>query len=752
MRKSETVVKTGPDGNTIRKALQSVFPSAASFSDFKENDGEISRRAIPAILHYAFCQGALPAETEKALLNILPLDSCKSTVQSGPDSFTFSFVLDTLTGRQSVNALITQLAPTARLLGLPSISAPMMTRLKQNFVVNTAKKRALLRLLAFWSSLKHPDLGWNYDVLSQLPAKTDDQTFALQDKAGVTINIHLMGQGEMISPPDILWLKNELLSCLDYLNLTGQVPKKMIEATGATSFSIRIPKKPGSPDEPALYAPGIRHALAVAHQMATRWLLCSQSSPRKRLILMIGAGLPSGIRRPDARLAENIPANDTGIYLDDFAHLCAEISNIKGFRRCILEQTERSAPRKDLWSLVYFWPAHFYDYIPCLLEERMLPVSNRGERYEQFSRELFFPETGAPATFGAIGAMHRHPQHSLHFIEIAKVLRARQMPHEADEILTHVLLTDPDNLSARFMRMASRIIFPASGLDAITTILFFERGIAEGEQLLKYYDTDNEIWWALGMLYFNRAIKTLQHLRRGSQSVDLHLEPDDVLACLRKSADCFRKGLATSSAGQTDNGLFGLLYAQSFIELFSGNKPFISDPHAVLREEDKNIFRQAGIRTMKNMGLLTADAQTQEKDNTVGDQSILKVATFIFSKNQNAVIGRSYIPYIQHVYAMILWDFTPRITTPTCKIVLYLLESARQNARRLEKDNLCVYQIFAGFVPAGRFVKNVELIIHRIRTFITDEELAGGDDVPIPPAKERKMAGVKLMLLEVDRP
>lgn len=37
----------------IIESLLSAFPSVASFNDFKENDRDISRRAIPGIVRYA---------------------------------------------------------------------------------------------------------------------------------------------------------------------------------------------------------------------------------------------------------------------------------------------------------------------------------------------------------------------------------------------------------------------------------------------------------------------------------------------------------------------------------------------------------------------------------------------------------------------------------------------------------------------------------------------------------------------------
>lgn len=746
VQKNETAAKTGTHKQTAIKALQCMFPSVESFSDFKDNDREISRRSISALIRYAYTHAVIDKESEKAFIDFLRQESPTDIRRRVPDCRTFSNVLSAVSENTSVNQLIAQLDKAARSLGLPSASAAMVTRLKQHFIVNTPRKRAFLRLLAFWIAENRPAINLHYDDLLQMQAKTANQDGQSQEKAGVTISFHLHGQGAMISPPDIAWLKNELADCLDYLKLTGQISKKMIETIGTTSFAIRFFKQPGPPDEPLLYRQGIHHALTVAHQMSVRWLLCSHSSPRKRLIVMINAGTMWEDRRYDLYLQENIPAKDTGIYLNSLAHLCAEISNIKGFRRC----HRRSAASGDLWSLVYFWPNHFYDYIPCLLEEEMLPKFSAGRAYEEFRRALLFPELNAPAGFGAIEAMHRHPQHTLHFIEIAKVLRARQMHHESEEVTSRVLLAEPENLPARYMRLLAHghLANREQGIQA--SLLSFERGMAEGNHILKTFHPDTEILWAMGILNFNRAIKLLHCLWRGHTSSAEPVGPEDILDYLKKSADYFHQGLATSSAGQSDSCLFWLQYALCFSELFSGTEKNIFN-RRISPEDDKNIFRQAGIRSWRILGLLPDHPFLNTDKQKMDEVLSMQAASFIFSKNQNAMLGRSYLPYAQYTFAIALWDFAPRLTAPVCGLVRYLLDQARRSAERLLQDNISVYHVFSGFMFPDRFIHHIDQSIRIIKTFISDDDLARGNDFPIHPSKERKMARTKLMLVEVDR-
>jgi len=748
VKKNKIAVKTEVTRNIAEKTIKSMFPSEASFLSFKENDGEIYRQAMPAITRYAFNHAVIDQEDEKAFIEYLKRNSNIATKRPLPDEDTFAGVLTAINGKASVNTLIKQLEKISHLIGFSPVSATMVTRLKQNFIANTPKKRALLRLLAFWMAENRPEFGWHYEALLRMSSKALNQARSPQEKAGVTISFHLRGQGEMILSSDITWLKNELSACVDYLKLDEQIHKKAIEAIGTTSFSIRILKKQGPPDVPILYQQAIRNAMAVAHQMSIRWLLCTHSTPRKRLIMVISAGRASEDRRFDLQLPENVPANDTGIYLSDFAHLCAEINNIKGFRRCPSTPAFKSDTGNNIWSLSYFWPNHYYDYVPCLLENDMLPKSNTGPDYEAFHSALLFPESCVTRSFGALEAMHRHPQHTLHFIEIAKLLRARQMHHESEEVISRVLLAEPENLAARYIRLLAHGHLANREKSIGASLPSFDRSITEGEHILKYLGPDAEILWAMGIVHFNRAIKLLHYLRRRPTTSAEAVQPEDILNYLKTAANYFRKGLAASAAGQTEPCLFWLQYALSFIELFSGKENKIFDLKITL-EDDKNIFRQAGARTLRTLGLLPN--HTLSTSDGIDDELSLKAALMIASKNKNTMLGRSYIPYIQYTYAMVLWDFSPRRTAPVCRIVRYLLDQARINAEKLIHDNLSVYHVFSGFMFADQYIRHIDHAIDIIKTFFPDDDMARGNDFSIGKAKEQKMSRTKLMLLEVDR-
>jgi len=255
-----------PDHRMIAKALLAAFPTVESFRKFKEDDREISRRATPCVIKSAFCHGVIDSNSEAAFVAFLKKHPRTEQDRKLPAGLTFTDVLGKMAGNLSVNALIAQLEITARELSLPEIQAPMITRLKKRFAVNTPKKRALLRILAFKLAQKFPDLGWDYDLLLKLPESPEDSVDGPRETAGITIAFHLQGQGESIAPADALWLKKELTSSIEYLELENHVSKKVMETISATTFSLRTPKKPGALDEPRLYNEAMRNVMAIAHQ------------------------------------------------------------------------------------------------------------------------------------------------------------------------------------------------------------------------------------------------------------------------------------------------------------------------------------------------------------------------------------------------------------------------------------------------------------------------------------------------------
>jgi len=737
-----------PNKDAVIKAMLSAFPSVESFSDFKENDREISRRAIPGILKFAFNHGVIDTAEESSFLAFLEKYAVAQNEVKLPPGITFPDVMDKLAGNLSVNALITQLEVTAREMALPEIQASMITRLKQNFVTNTPKKRALLRILAYKLSQKYPDLNWNYDLLLQLPASPDDRISLVHETAGVTITFHLQGQGEIIFPPDVAWLKHELSECIEYLQLENHISKKVIETVGATAFNLRSPKKPGPVDEPRLYNEAIRNALAISHQMAARWLLSDFSNLQKKLIIVMHAGILSEANPVIQRILETPLAGESGIYLTDFAHLCARYASVKvGFELYAKHAYPLTGHTGNLWLVNHFLSYSYYDYIPCLLEGKMLPCSTEEPSYEDFKRVLHFPEQAGQTMFGAIRAMHRFPQSVLLLTEIAKVLKARNMPFEADTVLGNLLLSHPFNLVARLMRMLIYSNVAQTQANFPSAKLAFERADAEGEFIVSCSQPESDIWHEIGVLNFSRALKYLQYLKdKNPAHRDIKIE--DVIQYLEKAQNAFMKSMTVSATGKALNSLYMFGYTLCLLQLLPVDKKSAGkDKNA----EARDVFKDVSTRVFRNIGWIRTDAASADHKLDKTFQNLFLTINLVIARYDNLVLCRSNIPHMKYMFALILWDFAPAISPQTCQLTLEWLKLSRREAEKLIKDNVSVYHVACGKISAEKFIEHVQNTIDVILKHVTEDELKQEKDLPQLRAKFAELSNIKLMLLELDR-
>lgn len=739
------------DKNAIMNSLWNAFPSVASFNNFKEMDREVSARSISRIIKFAHQNGIIEKENEKAFIEFLANN--KLDVEKPlPEELTFSDVIEVLCGNFSVNSLITQLEIITKELSLPKIKASMITRLKKNFSLNTAKKRSLLRVLAYRLAQKRPDLSWHYEMLRKITVGSAKNVDDIKEKSGATITLHLQGKGEIITPTDISWLKMELSKCIEYLNLAGRVNNKTIVSSAAASFSLKLPKKQGPMEQPRLYDRAIRDSLALAHQMAVRWLLYEYSSPQKKLIIIIHAGLVAETNLVVQPLLETKLTGETGIYLTDYAHLCARVAEVKvGFER----YRSKSAPDEsyigNIWAVKYFMSYNFYDYIPYLLEERMLPVSQTDPSFNKFQLALYFPEMFPEIPFDALRAMHRFPQSSMLLIEIAKALRGRQMQYEADAILSNLLLSDPHNIIARTMRLLTFENIAHSHTDFHISELAFDRAIAESEFIISSCNNDEINWNEIGILYYGRAKKYIHYLRENNKTNGQNIKKDDVLYNFQKAKEYFLKGIASSPTGKDAVSIYYFVCTLGFIELLSTDEKFVDKKEYVSLSDNHNVFKKIGFRFFTEIGWLKNEGSSEEKPNELAFYGLSLAVTNIVERLDNSLLARIYIPYVKYAFCTVLWDIVPYLTIGICKKILDILNDIRIETEKLGKDNLCVYQMSINFISAEKFISLIQEAIDTIKIYITADELKKDDNTLIDQDKLKEISKTKLILLELDR-
>jgi hypothetical protein len=730
----------------IVDALLSAFPTAASFYDFRDNDREISRRAIPGIIRHAHAHSVIETPTEAAFAAFLEKNEGVGGAKT-PAGLSFPDVIETLAGSLSVNALIAQLEVTARELCLPSVRASMVTRLKKRFVVNTPKKRALLRLLAFKLGQKRPELNWRYDVLLQLPAGPADETKHLQETAGITLTFHLQSEGAVIAPADVTWLKKELSSCIDTLSLENVIHKKALETIGATSFTVRVQKKPGPPDEPRLYNEAVRNGMAIVHQMSARWLLSDQSDPRKKLMIIIHAGPLEEAHAAIQRIVEFRISNESGIYLTDFAHLCALSASVKaGFGLYAPNAYRATGAGSNIWLVTHFLSFRYYDLIPCLLDEKMLPRCVSDPSYEDFRRALLFPEQAGTCFFGAIAAMHRFPQNALLLTEIARVLFARQMPFEADAVLANLLLSHPLNLTARLLRMQIYASIAHGQTDAEAAAIGFARARAQGDFIVRHCEPESDIWHEIGVLHFGQAVKYLQfHCRKqtaGRRPIGLA----DIGALLDQAQDAFVRSMSVSAGGKALNSLYMFGYTLCLLDLLAGE-----DGRRKNSVDVGGIFNRVSERVFRNIGWLADSTARSSGTRNKNFQDLLATITLFIARYENLVMCRGNIPHMYYMFALILWDFAPVRTPQLCRAILAWLGCAQNAAEKLIADNLAVYSVVCGNIGVEAFLSNVQNAADQVRLCLPPDCSSDADAVCAKPPGAGKSRQKSLLLADLDR-
>ena len=730
----------------VIKALLGAFPTAASFYDFKSNDREIARQAIAGILKFAYSNNVIARPSEAAFIAFLEKNKQADDQRMLPDGLTFHDVLDKLAGHMSVNSLIAQLEVTAKVLSLPDIQASMITRLKQRFIINTPKKRVLLRIMAFRLAQKYPDLNWHYELLKQLPVIADGQTDPIHETGGVIITFHLKGRGAIITHQDASWLKYELSDCIEYLRLENHVIKKSIETIGATTLNFKIPKKAGPLKEPRLYTDIIRKVMAIAHQMATRWLLSDASSFQKKLIIIIHAGLISEAGEMVQRILEMPLDAESGVYLTDFARLCSLYASVKAaFEPCAKWPHPLMAEGGSLWAVSCFLSYGYYDYIPCLLDEKMLPQSLAQASFEDFRQTLLFPEQAGDASYGAIKAMQRFPQSALLLMEIAKVLYTRNMWFEADTVLANLLLSDRSNWIARLMRMLIYTDIACLQPDLPSAILSFERADAEGEYLIENFRTEFDIWHEVGILNFRQSIKYLDYLNEEKPSCSSKIQRTDVISHLHRAKSAFLKGMAASPTGKAQNSLYMFAYTLCLLELF--REAWTSHDEDQPRTDVAEIFKSVSSQIFRNIGWLREDIPDQE--NKV--KQLSRTLSLLIARYENLVLCRSNSPYIKYQFGMLTWDFAPQINLQIFRMTMEWLRIAIKEAEPLIADNISVYDLVCGQISAGQFMDHVRATMDVLCQHVKEEDFHQETHNPQMIKKLKELSSIKLMFRALNR-
>lgn len=721
-----------------------MFPSRKAFLDFLEDEPAVARRAVPLLLRHAKAGGLIQEEKEAAFLEFIEQNRSGEEGRTPPRGLTFGELVEEITDGRSVNSLISWLNGLARDFGMLEIQASMFSRLRRDFHPNTPKKRNLLRLLAYWLGMSRSEVGWDYEMLLKLPRGRPQEEAQPEEKEGVRIAFSLQSRGNIIDFDAVQWLRSELPRCIKDLKLY-HVNWKQIVYT-ATTAALSLPKMRGPAGEPRLYSQAIRDGLALAHQISVRWRLSEHSNQQRSVVIGIAAGPFSLLDTAlQALVATRLPGNQE-IRVTDFARLCARVAEVKvGFHEPPKEVEIIDGRLLTVWPVTSFWSFLYYDFIPELLKEEMLPATHASRG--AFSDALYFHEVKNDTNYRALRSVHQFPQNTLLALEIAKVCVARRMFHEANSVLATILAANPRHLVTRTMRMSlfRHLMTERSDLSAST--LFFERAQEEARLIERTCEQDEESLCETGLLYFARAVQLLALLRsrRKGATAAAGVAGEDVFLLLERAEGFFARGTAVSpSVGLRPfpwqmhiRALAALLEENE--RLFESREPF-ADP--------TNLYGRTCLEFMSLMGWIGPKDTELSRDqmDAVVRRLLATVHTYTYSRS---VLLRNYIPFIKYFFAAMIWDFAPVMTVRLARTIVTWLEEAIAEAQALEPYRIGVYAVVGSLSQiqsVRQFVACTEKTIRTIQG-IMGEDLKGEEDKVLA---DPKRYGQKILLLHMD--
>lgn len=732
-----------------KNALLLAFPSKEAFVVFKNNDEAISERSIPAFIDYAYQAELIANATEEALVALIENGSSESTPKGIVNNLSFGKVVNMIKGKTSVNALVAQLNHYTQKFNMPTIHASMITNLKKNFKSDSPKKRAALRMLAFWIGLNRPNLLFDYNTLINLPGKEVQANLSERLNSGVRIDITFKGQEGVVSFEMIEWLKNEIPKCIEDLNLyniMGVSP----EFHSAITATLEIPSYANHNQDAWHYGQALRACFAIAHQISMRWLLSDANIDKQSTILIaIAAGEFSEISGTIPHLlAKKLPGN-TAIRVNEFAHFVANITDIKVvFDSKPIDLSLTPNTTVQIWPVINFWFL-YYDTIPNLLDDKMLPMDKDG--YRNFKEELHFSSNALSSNSSnkILSAIRRNPQNHQLIIEVAKVLMSRRMFAEANTVLTIILASNPQHIIARVFRLQLIIEMGMIHSDYRIFNAFFKQAVEESWFIQKMGPLNDEVWAEIGLMYARKAYYIIKLMRQKKQldvEESKYLKPENVVSSLKKAEHYLQKGITHSPLAH--RSYLWIINIRCLRKLIHQDAHFLTSQKPIVDTED--IFSMVGFQHLALLGWFKPGISITEYGfNTDETKALIRHFRKVAENRITSAHFRSYRPGLFYALCVVFWDICPILTTGIAVQVLEWLEEARKEAKQLAKSRMGVYALInlhALIQSPERFIRCIDKTIEIITDMLQDDIRKDESYV----IDKKKVQGVKLMTLHFD--
>lgn len=709
-------------------ALLAVFPTLETFIVFSQNNE--NSNALKTFLDYGKRKGITASSETKDMTDFIRRHARSPENCTPPNHLNFEELLEkkkdllklnmsvrTLTGR--INALL-----ASDQIDLPRVSNSMLTRLKKE-PADTAYKQNVLRSVAFWLGHERATLGsqWNYETLQNLCR--ENKSAKQHYHEGVRIGFALYSRGEVIDHEIVGWLKKTLKQYIEksighfFYGRWGKVRSHDI-----TTLYVDFPKE-DIMEDPTAYRPCLRSALSLAHQITIRWALSKYCTKNRFLAIGVAAGEYATLDNYLLPILNAKLPGDPVIRVTDYVRQCLLINDI----RTILhgrphETTLFNGEALTIWWVVAFWSTPYYDFIPELLEDPIL--KNDPASKNALVRLLYFSEKesdkGAENTApNAVTTFFKFPHNALLGIEIAKTLYYRRSFREALEILRIVLCINPNDLTARTLRLA---LYRNLALDAPSYTISAGM-LQQAEQEALYAEKNcpmlsEDYYCEFAVVHMVKAVQALRYARLNMGSCDgrhdLEWTKQFVFAALETAETLFGKGLMVSKYPIRS---FYLMNSVKVLEsILQNDDDLYTDPQKTLNGTIETVLQPSRALHWQ------LDYTREELSPELHYEFLKRLMITREEIHDDSVSLEAYRPTIYFCHAVSIWDFLPIRTVAIAKRALKMLHDARDIAQSMTKDEVHIYSFTRTY---GEMISVDEFIQHMDNSLKMIEEVAGDD-------------------------
>jgi len=708
-------------------ALLAVFPTLDAFDQFSLTS--TSADASQSFVEFAHNNELIDENSVLSFRKYIRMNTLTEEQRIPPIHLNFEELLDNketilhlnLSARalaDRINALIAR-----QQVRLPKVSNAMLSRLKKE-PADTPHKQNVLRSVAFWIGYERSELGpdWNFETLVKL---CRDSKQSANYSEGVRIGFALTSRGDVIGHEVVAWLKKNINEYIKqstngyFYGRWGQVRSHDI-----TTLYVDFPEE-SETGYFASYRRCFQCAITLAHQIAIRWALSKYYTKNRFLSIGIAAGEYDSLDKYLLPILNTRLPGDPVIRMTDFARQCLLINDI----RVILcsqpvETVLFNGETLNIWWIMEFWSAIYFDFIPQLIEDGIL---NRNRTSIDTFSNLLYSMRGKKVGKeikkepNAVTTFLKTPHNSMLGVEIAKTLYYRRRFWDALEILRVVLSIKPDHFNARTLQM---VLFRNLALDA-PSLNASQSLFMKAEQEALYIKNScnfnsEDFFCEYAVVYLAKAMKYLRYMRQeeippADPSDDL-ISKDIVYSSLGMAEDLLGMGQTVSSSGV--RSMYLLRCIRILKAILKANEDIFINPNLPVDGKPEIVLKSTGA----------IDWQTGfQRDDIEEDQLKRFNRTRVRNDRilyEESISLQAFRPTALFCGAVTRWDFSPFKTFGQAKKSIQILTEAMEMVRALEKQDIYVYSYTRTY---GEIMAPKDYLIHLEKSIQMITDVSGED-------------------------